>query len=55
MTKHLVASFVALGLLAGPTAAAATTKAPTEKGKVQKSHVTSKMNVKNDPSKSKAK
>lgn len=36
MTKRLIASFVALGLLAGPAVAATTTKAPTEKTKVQK-------------------
>jgi hypothetical protein len=55
MTKHLIASFVALGLLAGPAAAATTTKAPTEKAKVHKSHVKSKTNVKDDQSKTKAK
>jgi hypothetical protein len=55
MTKHLIASFVALGLLAGPAAAATTTKAPTEKAKVHKTHVKSKTNVKDDQSKTKAK
>ncbi len=38
MTKQLIASFVALGLLAGPAAAATSTKAPTEKTKVHKAH-----------------
>ena len=55
MTKHLIASFVALGLLAGPAAAATTTKAPTVKAKVHKTHVKSKTNVKDDQSKNKAK
>ncbi|NUT00390.1 MAG: hypothetical protein HOP96_05390 [Sphingomonas sp.] len=36
MTKHIIASFVAIGLLAGPAAAATSAKAPTEKAKVHK-------------------
>ena len=48
MTKHLIASFVALGLLAGPAAAATSTKAPTEKTKVHKAHA-NKSNVKEAP------
>ena len=55
MTKHLIASFVALGLLAGPAAAATTTKAPTEKAKVHKPHMKSKTNVKDSQSRTKAK
>ena len=55
MTKHLIASFVALGLVAGPAAAATNTKAPTEKTKVHKSHMKSKANVKDDQSKTKTK
>lgn len=57
MTKHLVASFVALGLLAGPAAAATSTKAPTEKSqkaKVHKEHA-KKSNMKDDTSKTKTK
>lgn len=48
MTKHLIASFVALGLLAGPAVAATNTKAPTEKAKVHKAHA-KKSNVKEAP------
>jgi|SwirhisoilCB1_FD_contig_71_130834_length_355_multi_3_in_0_out_0_1 hypothetical protein len=55
MTKHLIASFVAIGLLAGPAAAATNTKAPTEKAKVHKSHMKAKTNVKDDQSKTKTK
>jgi hypothetical protein len=50
-TKHLVASFVALGLLAGPAAAATNTKAPTEKAKVHKAHAKQKTNVKDTKTK----
>jgi hypothetical protein len=55
MTKHLIASFVAIGLLAGPAAAATNTKAPTEKAKVHKAHMKAKTNVKDDQSKTKTK
>jgi hypothetical protein len=53
MTKHLIASFVAIGLLAGPAVATTNTKAPTtEKTKTHKSHMTSKSKSKDDQSKS---
>ncbi|HEX7930589.1 MAG TPA: hypothetical protein VF470_06755 [Sphingomicrobium sp.] len=35
-SKHLIASFVALGLIAGPAAATTTAKAPVAKAKVHK-------------------
>jgi hypothetical protein len=50
-SKHLIASFAAIGLLAGPAAAATTTKAPIAKAKVQK-HKT-KSNVKEQTPKTK--
>jgi len=55
MTKHLIASFVAIGLLAGPAAAATNTKAPTEKSEKAKAHKehAKKANVKDDSSKTK--
>ena len=49
MTKQLVASFVAIGLLAGSTAAAATTTKPqTEKAKPHKAHAKPKLSAKAD-------
>jgi hypothetical protein len=51
MTKRLIASFVALGLLAGPALAATPAKAPTDKTKVLKH--SKKQNVKEDQTKSK--
>ena len=55
MTKHLIASFVAIGLLAGPAAAATNTKAPTEKSEKAKAHHAKKSSVKDDTSKTKTK
>jgi hypothetical protein len=55
MTKRLIASFVALGLIAGPAVAAKNTKAPVEKAKVHKAHMKAKTNVKDDNSKTKTK
>ena len=56
MTKHLIASFVAVGLLAGPAAAATNTKAPTEKAQKTKAHKDhAKTNAKDDSSKTKIK
>jgi ribosomal protein L12E/L44/L45/RPP1/RPP2 len=57
MTKHLIASFVAIGLLAGPAAAATNTKAPTEKTEKAKSHKAhaKKTNMKEDSSKTPSK
>ena len=54
MNKPLIASFVALGLMAGPALAANTAKAPTttEKTKAKHSHA-KKQNVKEDTSKAK--
>ena len=51
MTKRLIASFAALGLLAGPALAATPAKAPTEKMKVAKH--SKKANIKEDQVKSK--
>ena len=50
MTKHLIASLVAIGLIAGPAAAAAntTTKAPVEKSKTHKAHTNSKKGSKGE-------
>ena len=47
MTKHLIASFVALGLLAGPAAAATNAKASTDTTKVHKAHA-KKSNLKDE-------
>ena len=57
MTKPLIASFVAVGLIAGPAAAATNTKAPTEKAEKTKAHKdhAKKTNVKDDSSKTKIK
>jgi len=54
MTKHIIASLAAIGLLAGPAAAAAntTTKAPTEKSKTHKTHTNVKKGAKDAQSKS---
>ena len=52
MTKQIIASLAAIGLLAGPAVATTNTKQPTEKTKTHKSHMKSKTNLKNDQSKS---
>jgi len=51
MTKQIIASLAAIGLLAGPAAATTNTKPTTEKAKAHKSHMKSKTASKNDQSK----
>jgi hypothetical protein len=52
MNKPLIASFVALGLMAGPALAANTAKAPATTAKAKHAHA-KKQNAKEDTSKAK--